>query len=142
MIIIDNQIDKQIDSLVAALTDPIIIFPGGWEDTLPDWLKGKIKLQRLAQLIKGEEAATDAEVCAYLYAASLTAPMDSDWNEIYCYLVTKLKSNAIPEDIRIESITDYKAGLLKELKDWIWDRRNKRREARLKQRQKPKLLSN
>lgn len=126
----DSRIDKQIDSLVAALTDPIIVFPGGWEDTLPDRLKGEIKIQRLVQLMKEEETATDAEACVYLYTASLTTPVNSDWTEIYCYLVTKLKSNAVPEDISIESLSDYRAGLLQELKDWIWDRRQKYKEVR------------
>jgi hypothetical protein len=32
--------------------------------------------------LKGEEMTwTDAEACAYLYTASLTAPMDSGWLE-------------------------------------------------------------
>jgi hypothetical protein len=51
-----SQIHKQTDGLVAAVTDPIIIFDPSWANVLPDWLKGEIKLQRLAQLKKGEEA--------------------------------------------------------------------------------------
>ena len=42
----DNRIDKQIDSLVGALMAPIIVFPGGWGDTLPDWIKGAIQIER------------------------------------------------------------------------------------------------
>ena len=44
--------------LVGALTDPIIVFPGGWGDTLPEWLKNAITLERLAmnmKTLKGEE---------------------------------------------------------------------------------------
>jgi hypothetical protein len=33
-----------------ALTDPIIVFPGGWDDTLPDWLKNATILERLTRL--------------------------------------------------------------------------------------------
>ncbi|MFC1871040.1 hypothetical protein ACFLYF_01365 [Chloroflexota bacterium] len=31
-------------------------------------------------------AGTDAEVCAYLYTAGLSAPMDHDWSQIYLYV--------------------------------------------------------
>ena len=73
---------KQIDALVGAFTDPIIVFDPGWE--IPDWLKGEIKLQRLAQLMKGEERiATDAEALAYVSNAALAVPLASDWVEIY-----------------------------------------------------------
>ncbi|MBA7597898.1 hypothetical protein ES703_04906 [subsurface metagenome] len=37
---LENRIDKQIDALVGALTDPIVVFDPGWADVLPDWLKG------------------------------------------------------------------------------------------------------
>ena len=39
--------DKWIDDLVGAIADPIIVFPGGWMDTLPDWIKPQITLERL-----------------------------------------------------------------------------------------------
>ena len=34
--------DKMIKDLVGVFTDPLIVFPGGWEDTLPDWIKTEI----------------------------------------------------------------------------------------------------
>ena len=38
---------------------------------------------------KGEQpTGTDAEACAYLNTASLTAPMDNDWSQIYLYVAT------------------------------------------------------
>ena len=127
----DNRIDKQIDSLVGTLMDPIIVFPGGWGDTLPDWIKGAIQIERLAQLMKGEETATDAEACAYLYTASLEAPIDSDWTQIYLYVAGKVVSKnreiQIPEDIGVDSLNDYRMGLLRGLKDWIYERRVKHR---------------
>lgn len=128
----NNRIDKQIDSLVGALTNPIIVFPGGWGDTLPDWIKEAIQIERLAQLMKGEETATDAEACAYLYAASLEAPMDSDWTQIYLYVAGKVVSKnreiQIPEDIGVDSLNDYQMGQLRGLKDWIYERRVKHRQ--------------
>lgn len=130
----NNRIDKQIDNLVGALTDPIIVFPGGWGDTLPDWIRGAIQIERLAQLMKGKETATDAEACAYLYAASLEAPMDSDWSQIYLCVagkvVSKNRETQIPEDIKVDSLNDYQMKLLKDLKDWIYEQRVKVRQQR------------
>jgi hypothetical protein len=83
----EKELEKGISNLVGVFTDPIIVFPGGWGDTLPDWLKNAITLERLAmnvKALKGEGmTATDAEACAYLYTAALTQPMDHDWGQIY-----------------------------------------------------------
>ena len=75
---IDNakQLEKGISDIVGVFTDPILVFPGGWGDTLPDWLKEAITLERLVmnmRALKGEEmTGTDAEACAYLYDGYLT----------------------------------------------------------------------
>ena len=131
----DNRIvDKQIDSLVGALMDPIIVMPGGWGDSLPDWIKGAIQLERFALLMKGEETATDAEACAYLFTANLTNPIDRDWVQVYLYVAGKVvsrnKDTEIPEDIKVDSLDDYQMSLLRDLKRWIWDRRVKVRQER------------
>lgn len=122
-------VDKQIDNLVGALMDPIIVMPGGWGDSLPDWIKGAIQMERLVQLMTGEETGTDAEACAYLFTASLTNPMDSEWTRIYLYIAGKVvsrnKGTEIPEDIRVDSLNDDEMRSLRELKQWIWDRRAK-----------------
>ncbi len=127
----NDRIDKQVDNLVAALTDPIIVMPGGWGDTLPDWIKGAISLERLALLIKGEETGTDAEACAYLYSASMEAPIGSDWTQIYLYVagktVSRNRSTQIPDDIKVDSLSDYQIGLLRGLKSWIYEQRIKHR---------------
>ena len=126
-----NRIDKQIDGLVGALTDPIIVFDPSWADVLPDWLKGEIKMQRLAQLMKGEEGiATDAEALAYVSNVSLSQPIASDWVEIYQYLLTRVMGDKVPEEMRKESLDDYRMGLLKELKEWIYRQRVKARQER------------
>jgi len=140
---LDNRIDKQIDALVGALTDPIIVFDPSWADVLPDWLNGEIKLQRLAQLMKGEEGiATDAEALAYVSNVSLSQPIASDWVEIYQYLLTRVMGDKVPEEMRRESLDDYRMGLLKELKEWIYRQRVKaRQEKRRMERAKAKAES-
>lgn len=126
---LNNRIERQIDALVGALTDPIIVFDPGWADVLPEWLRGEIQLQRLAQLMKGEEGiATDAEALAYVSNTSLCHPLDSDWVDIYQYLLTKVMGDKVPEEMRKDGLDDYRMGLLRELKEWLWRKRVKGRE--------------
>jgi len=133
-----ESIEQGMSDIVGALSDPIIVFPGGWEDTLPDWIKPQITLERLAmnmKALRGEEpTATDAEAVAYLYTASLTAPMDHDWAQIYLYVAgkefTAKGGNPMPEDIKVEKLTDYQMEQLNELKDWLYRQRIKIRKQR------------
>jgi hypothetical protein len=136
------QIEKGISDLVGALTDPIIVFPGGWGDTLPEWLKTAITLERLVMNIRAhrreEMTGTDAEACAYLYTAALTNPIDHDWTQIYLYIFNQVYNRhrskesgfQVPEDIRVESISDYQMGELRRLKDQIYERRTQAKQER------------
>jgi len=120
---------------VGCLTNPILVFPGGWGDTLPDWLKNAITLERLAmnmKALKGEEmTGTDAEACAYLNTASLTQPMDHDWTQIYLYIAgktyarwrTKESGVEMPDDIRVDSLRDDQMADLNRLKEWLYQKR-------------------
>jgi hypothetical protein len=127
-----------VSDLVGTFTDPIIVFSGGWGETLPDWLKGAITMERLEANIRASRGenptGTDAEACAYLYTAGLTAPMDHDWSQIYLHVATKTyarhKDGEVPEDIRVESLDDYQMGELNRLKDWLYQQRVKVRRER------------
>jgi CO dehydrogenase/acetyl-CoA synthase beta subunit len=133
-----QSVEKGVSDIVGALTDPIIVFPGGWGDTLPEWLKNAITLERMMvnmRALKGEEmTGTDAEACAYLYTAGLTQPLDHDWGQIYLYVASKTYSrwrkNEVPEDIRVESLTDEQMRDLNRLKEWLY---RKRTQVRLEQ---------
>ena len=126
-----KNVEKGISEIVGCLTDPILVFPGGWGDTLPDWLKSAITLERLAmnmKALKGEEmTGTDAEACAYLYTASLTQPMDSDWAQIYLYIATQTYrrwgKNEMPSDIAVDKLDDEQVRDLNRLKAWLYRRR-------------------
>jgi len=138
----NRTVEKGISDIVSVFTDPILVMPGGWGDTLPDWLKQAITLERLMEnmkALKGKEmTATDAEACAYLYTAGLTAPMDSDWTQIYLYIAgkvyekhrTKESGVTMPEDIRVTELTRNQKDDLAHLKSWIYDRRVKARQER------------
>ncbi|GAI87850.1 unnamed protein product, partial [marine sediment metagenome] len=128
-------VEKGISEIVGVFCDPIIVFPGGWGDSLPEWLKTAITLERLAmnmKALKGEEmTGTDAEACAYLNTASLTQPMDHDWTQIYLYIATKVyekwrtkeSGTTMPDDIRVESINDEQMRDLNRLKAWLYQKR-------------------
>ena len=130
-----ENVEKGISEIVGALSDPIIVFPGGWGDSLPEWIKSTITLERLAmnmRALKGAEmTGTDAEACAYLYTASLTQPMGHDWTKIYLYIATKTYEKwrtkesgvTMPDDIRVESITDDQMRDLNRLKEWLYHKR-------------------
>jgi len=130
--------EKGISDIVGVFTDPILVFPGGWGDSLPDWLKTAVTLERLEmnmRALKGEEmTGTDAEGCAYLYTAALTQPMDYDWGQIYLYIATKtyrkLGKSEMPDDITVDLISDYQMGELNRLKEWLYRKRTQVRAER------------
>ena len=138
----EKQFEKGISDIVGVFTDPIIVFPGGWGDSLPDWLKTAITMDRLVmnmRALKGEEmTGTDAEACAYLYTAALTQPMDHDWTQIYLYIANRVYSQwrskesgvEVPEDIRVESLNDDQTRDLNRLKEWLHRTRTKGRSER------------
>jgi len=128
---LNKTVEKGISDIVGCLTDPIIVFPGGWGDTIPEWLKTAITLERMIgnmKALKGEEpTGTDAEACAYLMTVSLTQPMDSDWIQIYLYVAgqtyKRWGKGEMPADIAVESISDYQTQELNRLKVWLYGRR-------------------
>ena len=123
--------DSYIDDLVGVFTDPIIVWPSPWMDTLPEWIKPAITVERLIENIRatrGEKpTATDAEVLAYMYPLSLEHPMDSEWTRIYLYIsgrvIARHKKTEIPEDIKVDKLSDYEMSQLNELKAWIYRKR-------------------
>lgn len=127
-----KNINSMIDDLVGTITDPIIVYPGGWGDSLPEWLKNAITLERLlAENMKASKVeqptGTDAEACAYLMTVSLTQPMDSDWTQIYLYVAgktyTRWRKGEMPKDIKVDSLTKQQTAELNRLKEWLYLRR-------------------
>ena len=129
----ERKVDGWIDDIVGALFDPIIVMPGGWGDDLPEWLRTRVTLERLGENIVAlregrAPTATDAEAACYLFTASLTAPMGSDWTQIYLYVAGGEMKDKMPEDIKVESLTESQWRDLKQLKDWIYRQRVKHRK--------------
>ncbi|MCJ7743845.1 MAG: hypothetical protein MUO99_04710 [Dehalococcoidales bacterium] len=124
---------KFAGDLVSIFTDPIIVYPGGWGDTVPEWLRTAITLERLEtnmRALRGEEpTGTDAEACAYLMTVSLTQPMDHHWGQIYLYIATQTYrrwgKNEMPQDIAVDSLDKDQMVELRRLKDWLYHQRTK-----------------
>src|SRR4030066_1976170 len=129
----ERKTERWIDDLVGALFDPIIVMPGGWGDDLPEWLRTRVTIERLAENIVAtrenrEITATDAEAACYLFTASLTAPIGGDWTQIYLYVAGGEMKDKMPEDIKVEALTESQWRALKELKNWIYRQRGKHRK--------------
>ncbi len=129
-----RKVDGWIEELVGALCDPIIVYPSGWQDTLPDWIKPQITLERLIMNLKaakeGGVPVGDTEVLAYIYPRTMEAPMSEQWLRIYMYVFNqamKFKKTEVPEDLKSETLTDYDMHQLDDLKRWIYQQRVKHR---------------
>ena len=138
----EKQVEKGISEIVGCLTDPIIVFPGGWGDTLPGWMKTSITLERLVEnvkALKGEEpTGTDTEAAAYLYTVNLAQPVDHDWAQINLYIATKAYEKwrskesgvTMPDDVRVDSLNNEQMADLNRLKAWIYHTRSRIRQER------------
>jgi len=128
----DKTIEKQIDELVGCFSDPIIVWPGGWGESLPETIKSDITIHRMIQLMKGESLAGWPEVCAYMFTVTLERMVSSEWVDIYMYAMTQYKGEAMPEDMRRDSLNDYEMGLLNDLRRWIYRRRREASQEKLR----------
>lgn len=142
-------LDRSIEDLVGSICDPIIAYPSPWMDTIPQSLKQQITTDRLIEQMVAhrenrEPTGTDSEALAYLYPASLEAPMDHDWTEIYLYLgarVVKSQGGEVPDDINVRTLNRQQDEDLRRLKAWIYDRRRKHRTEKAKDIRKERLAN-
>lgn len=115
---------------------PLVVADVGWAETLPEWLREEVSSERmilglLSEASKKEltpdEQIGDAEVVAYLMTASMVAPIDRDFVDIYLHLTGKVMKKAknvdMPDDMKMEKLTNYQESLLKDLKYKIWNGR-------------------
>jgi len=126
---------KEWDVLTEVLTTPIVYHPGGWEDTLPEWLRQRVLEERIEMVANGGwDKATDAEVTCYLYTAALVQPLGSDWTEITLFQAAKQMPqlrNALPATPT--ELSDYQLHQLSDLKRNIRDSQKRRRKSKRKE---------
>ncbi len=131
---------QRVKSIVEAFNAPIVFYPGGWEDTVPEWLKLRVIAERVAMVCNGGwDKATDAEVTCYLYTASLALPLGSAWSEITLYQAAK----QIPQLLEAlpatpKELSDYQKHELDNLKRDIRNSQLKRQKTSKKEVTMPK----
>lgn len=120
----DKHIEQMIEEIVGIFKDPVILYPGGWEDTLPPMIWEMIRIERFIQQMKAKgkkiEESTDAEALAYIYSATLIAPMSHEWTNIYLWLGRDLlpKTDA-PGTMAPKALSQGETKMLEDLKRWI-----------------------
>jgi hypothetical protein len=126
---------KKGQELMEIFTTPIVFHPGGWEDTLPAWLRTRVISERLALIENGGwDKATDAEVTCYLYTAALSQPLSSDWTDITLYQAAKQIPQlyeALPNAPR--ELSDYQTSELNDLKRKIRESQIRKRKQNMKE---------
>ena len=110
---------------------PILIANTRWP--LPENLIKKVQAERMinsliefAQPLTPEESIGYAEVVAYIMPETSQRVLTSDVVKIYLYCVTKMlekEKEAIPEECRVDDLTEYEMQKLNELKKWIYKNR-------------------
>lgn len=129
-----KQEDKWIEEMANTFTAPLIVYPGGWEDTIPDNIKNKITIERLLRMMKkdGKHEATDSEVAAYIYTASCCFPLNYHSANIYFYVLKSVFSNlkGMPDFVEEAKISEYEEGMLKKLRCWIYKKQTDELKAR------------
>ena len=128
----ERQVEEWISDLAGNFTDPIIVYPSPWMETLPEDIKKQVPLERMLMQMryhKGdikEMTATDAEALLYMYPASLEFPFDRTWANIYIYLGAKVcgeMGRQVPDDLAFTVLDREEKRELDRLKKWIYERR-------------------
>ena len=129
---------KEWSAVTEVLTTPIVFHPGGWEDTLPEWLRQRVVEERIAMVNNGGwNKATDAEVTCYLFTASLSQPLGGDWTEITLYQAALQMPQlrkvlpATPKELSAYQLTQLNDLKYKIRNSQIRNRKTKRKEKRM-----------
>ena len=113
----------------------LVVADAGWAETIPDWLLGAVKSERmilgLAGVMRPElpDRLGDAEVCVYLYTASLRAPMSHNYTNIYLHLASKLmrkRGATVPDGLGPDSLDPDEERELGDLRRELWRARGGR----------------
>lgn len=141
-------LEQGIGSMVHAIAGPVIVFPNtGWEDTIPKWVFNEIQIRRLTRCMQETrskippdevEQALDIEALAYMYPATLAAPLGPDWTNIYCWLAQQCMMHRLCggkqmkaedfADVAPKKLSEYEVGELRRLKRWLWEKNQEQRQ--------------
>lgn len=120
----EKRFEKKIDLLVTELMRPVMVYPSPWRENNPEWLLKNIKLDRMAQLMRGvKEEATDSECVYYMMPRTLEAPMDHSWAQVFLWVCKQVLGDRVPKSEKWMSelkLDEWQERLLKDLKRWIY----------------------
>lgn len=143
--------DKHLDMLMWAVTGPIIVYPGGWGNDVPEDILSQIKIDRLVTVMSYSNnpnstvLAPEVEAMWYISSASLEHPLDRDLVDIYTYLTKnwwlKTKKEELPDFLSIPELNDYQKGILTRLREFIFNRSIKEVKNSLKTQKKTEPLT-
>lgn len=137
---VSRHADKCFDTLIWAITGPVIVMPGYTDMAIPDKVRERMRIERLILAARQENMASEAETMWYISIASLVAPLDRDWCEIFFYLTRKymLSLNVDPPDFIAEPIVlnDMQEHDLKRIREWLFKRSFEEVRRRCKEAQK------
>ncbi|KKU25874.1 MAG: hypothetical protein UX38_C0013G0009 [Microgenomates group bacterium GW2011_GWC1_46_16] len=112
---------------------PILLANTEWMP--PEKLINEVKLERMingllemAMPDLKENTVGDAECLAYMMPQTGRMPLSRDWVDIYLYLAGQVlkrwkQYEALPEDCRVETLSEYDTKKMNDLKGWIYEKR-------------------
>lgn len=131
--------DDFVFEFMDCLSSPIIVFSSAWKDDVPKELLDKITMSRLLCSLEGKEMTSLTEVVAYMMPRTFEVPLPSEWCNIYTWCglqyVSQYKNTKqldAMKEIAPEKLSDYETGLLNGLRRWIYDKRRKALNDKLK----------
>lgn len=99
----------------------LIVADKGWAESIPGWLKEEVIMERMLN----PDKVGDAELCLYLFTASLKAPMGHNMSRVYFYLTNKImKSKGIELPLEVgDKLDPDQEGELDQLRREIYKAR-------------------
>ena len=134
----ESKINSWIDDLVWAISGPILVMPTMEDIPIPQDVLARIKIERLVEVMKNSKQASDVEAMWYISTASLLAPLDSHWTNVYMYLTRKFLltenkelPNFLKEDISLDKYMEERP--LSRLKEWLYKKSKEALKQKLKE---------
>jgi len=124
---------KWISQTCWAINGPNISMPGYTDMRPPDNIMAEISIGRMLMVASNQEKACEAETMWYVSTASLTAPLDKDWYEIYMWLFNRVMKDKVPDDLKFEKdLNDMQKRDLNRLQEWLFKKSYEATKAKLK----------
>ena len=94
--------DRFLESIMYTFYAPLMICPG-WEDTFRDrWLEVTAQRVKHQSEIFAQGMCTEYEAMLYVSSATLVAPPEHDWVQVYLWLFQRWKPEAAEQnDIKL-----------------------------------------